>query len=99
MNQLTTIAALPGSGAGCMSSLPPEKADPPKVQMRAAYFEEALKLPEIDQEAIPPGAITMEDMEELGRNLERMRAGEIPGIGPSPAAKHGFEPFDYSERN
>ena len=24
MNKLTTIAALPGSGAGCMSSLPPE---------------------------------------------------------------------------
>ena len=25
MNQLTTIAALPGSGAGCVSALPAEK--------------------------------------------------------------------------
>ena len=38
-NQLTTIAALPGSGAGCMSSLPPEKHEQPvKVQMKSSYF-------------------------------------------------------------
>jgi hypothetical protein len=46
MNNLTKIAALPGSGAGCMASLPAEKfvGEPPYrepvVQMKAPYFEE-----------------------------------------------------------
>lgn len=45
-NQLTTIAALPGSGGGCMSSLPAEKNEQPvKVQMKAAYFEEPKEEP------------------------------------------------------
>lgn len=42
MNNLTKIASLPGSGAGCMSALPAEvgEAKKPRVQMKAAYFEE-----------------------------------------------------------
>jgi hypothetical protein len=40
MNNLTKIAALPGSGAGCMASLPAEKNEQPVVQMKAPYFEE-----------------------------------------------------------
>jgi len=56
MNNLTKIAALPGSGAGCMASLPAEKNLAPKVetitvwptleafkatvQMKATYFKE-----------------------------------------------------------
>jgi hypothetical protein len=40
-HNLTKIAALPGSGAGCMASLPAEKNEQPvKVQMKAPYFEE-----------------------------------------------------------
>ena len=38
MNKLTTIAALPQAG-GCMSSLPPEKNEQPKVKMKAPYFD------------------------------------------------------------
>lgn len=37
--QLTTVAALP-SGGGCMSALPAEVGEQPKVQMKAPYFEE-----------------------------------------------------------
>jgi hypothetical protein len=41
---LTTIAALPGSGAGCMAQMPAEvneaKKPEPVVQMKAAYFDE-----------------------------------------------------------
>ena len=38
---LTLVAALPGSGAGCLASLPAEKNEQPvKVQMKAPYFEE-----------------------------------------------------------
>lgn len=55
MNNLTKRAALPGSGAGCMSALPAEKNLAPKatiktwptleeykttVQMKAPYFDE-----------------------------------------------------------
>lgn len=41
MNNLTKIASLPGSGSGCMSSLPPEKNEtPPKVQMKSPYFDD-----------------------------------------------------------
>lgn len=55
MNNLTKIASLPGSGAGCMSSLPPEvtrwedlifptidyeSAEAEVVQMKAPYFQD-----------------------------------------------------------
>ena len=39
MDKLTLVAALP-QGGGCQSSLPPEKNEtPPKVQMKAPYFD------------------------------------------------------------
>lgn len=38
MNNLTKIAALP-MGSGCLSSLPPEVGEQPKVQMKAEYFQ------------------------------------------------------------
>lgn len=88
MKGLTTIAALPGSGSGCMSSLPPEKTASPKVQMRAAYFEEALQ----SAETAPEAVITEEGMDQLGRNLERMRSKGTPD-------RQGFEPFGYTERS
>ena len=48
---LTKIASLPGSGAGCVSALQAEVNEQPvKVQMKAAYFEEPKEepLPKID---------------------------------------------------
>jgi hypothetical protein len=43
---LTLVAALPGSGGGCMSALPAEVNEAnkpePTVQMKAAYFEETM---------------------------------------------------------
>lgn len=36
MNNLTKIAALPGSGGGCMSALPAEKNEAPEVWLDAA---------------------------------------------------------------
>ena len=45
-NNLTLVAALPGSGAGCMATLPAEvneaKKPEPVVQMKAAYFDDPL---------------------------------------------------------
>lgn len=48
-NNLTLVAALPQAG-GCMSSLPAERNEPVKVQMKAAYFQEPEEepLPKID---------------------------------------------------
>lgn len=57
MNNLTTIAALP-QGGGCMSALPAEVGEQPKVQMKAPYFDE-LAFPPIDPSLFTP--------EEFGR--------------------------------
>lgn len=63
-NNLTKIASLPGSGAGCMSSLPPEvttwedlifptidyeSAEAEVVQMKAPYFQDEAQ--DIDERA------------------------------------------------
>lgn len=41
MNNLTKIASLPGSGAGCVSALQAEVNEQPvKVQMKSPYFDD-----------------------------------------------------------
>jgi hypothetical protein len=51
---LTKLAALPGSGGGCMSSLPAERNETVKVQMKAPYFQhDELEFPPIE----PPPTI------------------------------------------
>lgn len=84
-NHLTTIAALP-SGAGSRSALPAEVARmiPAPVAAPAAAPQPAAPHAET--------TITMEGMEELGQNLDRMHSRDA-------ARRQGFEPFDYCERS
>jgi hypothetical protein len=48
MMNLLKVAALPGSGAGCVAQMPAEvneaKKPEPVIQMKAAYFEETKEI-------------------------------------------------------
>lgn len=83
-HHLTTIAALP-SGAGSRSALPAEVAEIPTPVAAPAVA------PQAEATHTEP-AITMETMEEIDRCLARMKSRDA-------ARRHGFEPFDYAERN
>ena len=54
---LLKVAALPGSGAGCLSQMPAEvnEAKKPVVQMKAAYFEETIDWTDFDLSGLTGG--------------------------------------------